>query len=535
MSKPSRRDLLAHCLDDDARADLVAFAVDRGVAPERAPSVADAAAVRAFRRGIPRDRSMVQTLLRLEVRRQAAAEASRGEVGGATPGSPAPLTRRVLSRRIRRARLCHLGLLGGAAVTACAVTVGAALAITQVDRTPSTTSAPVVPAEPPAVVDEPTTPATPQVLGPVSDVAGLPAAEPLLEGMIEGAGPGWSLVQLEVEGVEETTFLYLKDPDGVLYEIPTPLAERTWWRDGLIVEWLPGTRLVLVQWWRQEEFAVMDVLTGERLLTVPNALEGHAHAGRSVTFVGDGTTDLLAWWAWQDEGGADAQGSRMVRLALDGSERATAERELPTNRWYFEAIISPDGTRAVFDDPGASSIVATADLGEVGSVPSPVAADRGWCAPERWLGDEALLLDCYRSDGGDRELWIADVGSGETTRLGNGDGTAWAVGDGLVLVRLEEYSEGREYLGTLSFYACGWDGACSDEPLAEVSDWPTAGVADGLLHAFDAPYEISEYGGTYSVTDLATGEVRSVLELGPEAAARRVVPWGRSGIWFSFQ
>lgn len=536
MSKPSRRELLARCLEDDARADLVAFAVEHGVAQQRAGSVADSAAVRAFRRGVPRDRRMLDTLLRLEVRRQLAAEEGPGKGAAAAPAGA--LSRPALSRRIRRARLRRLSLVAGAAAAACAATLGVALAISQVDRAPSTVTAPAAPAvRPPAVVEEPTTPPTPRVLGPVSDVPGLPVAEPLLEGMIEGAGAGWSLVELEVEDVDDTTFLYLKDPDGTLYEIPTSLGERTWWRSGWIVEWLPGTRLVLVTWGRQAEAAVVDVLTGERLLTIPYGLEGRPSAVPAVAFVGDGSTDVLVWWVWPNETGSATAGIRMVRLGLDGSERGTRNWEFTgPDGWFDDAAISPDGTRVALDAPGAVSVLSAGDLGDVASAAHPVAADSGSCHVQRWLGDDSILLTCYDAGpGGD--LWVVDVGSGETTFLGHGleVGTAWAVGDGLVVARREDYSEGQEYAGTVSLHLCGRDGVCSDEPVAEVPGWPTVGVADDLLHAYAPPYEVPRYGEPYTVLDLTTGQVSGVLEPGPDVAVGNVVPWGRAGIIFSTQ
>lgn len=528
MKRISRRGVLAHVLDEGTRTGLAEFAAGAGVTRERAAAVADTAVVRVLRGGVPHDRVMVDTLLRLEVRRIAAGGTTPGGRAAGRSGVPAgPSPRRSLSRRVRLARARRLGLACAAVVAACGLVAGGALAVTRADRTPVASAAEVPVDPPPSVVEEPTPPPSPRALGPVTQAPGLPPAEPLLEGMLEAAGPGWALVQVEAREVEDATFVYLMDPDGALHEVPTPLARRTWSTDLWIDDWLQGTSLVTVTQWQSGDVVVVDLLTGRRLLTIPSRIEGFSTASRTVAFVGDGTTDVIA--SWTSYGEDDDAVGHTVRLGLDGVERDVVE--YPFARGGSpEPLISDDRERLVLSDAAGPRVVATADFGDVASVPLPYSPEDADCAATRWLGEAALLLGCVLHDSGyTNEAWIAPVSGGEPVRLAEGYGvTAWADADGVVLGRVTDVPSSR-YEGDASgveLHRCGWDGTCGTEPAAVIEGWMTTVGDDGTLYVYDAPYEGVSLGNAVRGADLGTGRVRTLLQVGPDAAVRVVLPPG---------
>lgn len=536
-SRTVRRQLLADVLGDDARAALARFATGVGVPSARAQVVADAAVVRVFRGGVPRDRELTDTLLRLEVRRVAAATGV-GRADSLSDDAPAVMTPRpVLRRRIGLARIRRVGLIACAAGAACALTVGASFAIIRADQA-APASAPEGPAvPPPSLVEEPTAPATPRVLGPVTEGPGLPAASPLLEGMLENAGPGWSLLQLDVDADADgrRSVYYLTDPQGALYEVPTPLVQASWYDDPTLVGWLPGTRLVLTSWSWGRELAVVDVLTGERFLSIPSGVQGHTSVSASAEFVDDGTTDVLVTWVWY-EGPSAEPGGRTVRLGIDGTERATMDLDGRGPLGVNQPVLSDDGTRLAFRGPEGLRVVDAADFAEVAVVPGPYPADAPACRPDRWLGDADLLVTCTVDPHGyDGRLWIAPVDGGESTRLeSEAVGSVWAVGDALVLVQQEELSTStqEEPRWGYGLHRCGYDGACEDARYGEVSASAVA-VDDGTLFAFEPPVEMNMPSVPFIAADLATGQERVLLDPGPHASVRAVAPWGgRHQTWF---
>ncbi len=531
-ARTTRRALVARAVDDDARRALIEFATAVGVAPDRAAGVADEAVVRVLRDRVPGDHAMVDTLLRLEVRRIAADPQRPGPASGGT-GSPAAPPRAALVRRVRLARARRVTLTAGAVVTACALTVGASAALIRLDRAPAEPLSQVPAAPPPTVVEEPSAPATPRVLGNVTVAEGLPPAQPLVEGMLEAADTGWSLVQLDAVAVEDRTFFYLMDPESTLFEVPTPFSGASWIRDPELVDWLPGTRLVLMRWSYQHEAAVVDILTGERILTVPFGLQGHEYAQFNGTFVKDGTTDLVVSWDWSTPAGGPS-GERVVRLGLDGIERAAIDVSPPFDE-YVGPLLSDDGTRlAVAGDPGVRILDAD-DFSQVGTIQLPDGRASSDCGPVHWLGADAVLLGCDSpaSTTFALDLWAAPVdGAGLAQVAADVFGSVWAAGDGLVLVEAVELPDTGEsgWTGWGSVLRrCDWDGTCADERFGETPTRTMPGVVDGTLYAYDAPYEGGLLDGQYVAVDLATGETRTLLDAGPDASIRVAVPLGVRG------
>lgn len=378
------------------------------------------------------------------------------------------------------------------------------------------------------------------MLGDVTVAEGLPPAEPLVEGMLEAADAGWSLVQLDAVTVDDRTFFYLVDPEGTLFEVPSPLSATSWIRDPDLVDWLPGTRLVLMRWSFQHEAAVVDLLTGERVLTVPSGLQGHEYAHFNGTFVKDGTTDVMVSWDWSTPG-AGPSGERVARLGLDGVERATSDVAPPPFGEYPGPLLSDGGRRlAVTGEPGVR-ILDARDLSQVGTIQLPEGRVSSECGPVHWLGADAVLLGCDSpvSDTFALDLWVAPVDGGELVQVAaDVSGSVWATEDGLVLVDDGEVPNADES-GWAAWGSvlrrCDWDGTCADERLAETPTRSVPGVVGGTLYGYDAPYEGGLLDGQYVAVDLATGETRTLLDAGPDASIRVAVPLGvRGPTWFGW-
>lgn len=303
----------------------------------------------------------------------------------------------------RRARV----ITGAAAVV---VMIGAATGCGLTGSEPTPAATPVQSSEPTE---------QPAVLGTVTEHPLLPAAEPLREGMLEAAGPGWSLVTYDdasADGGTEAhpTVLYLASPQGALYEVPTSVELLATWEDvggsaswPAIDDWLAGSSLVLVERATDlpevSNYAVVDLLTGETLseLAAPTGLFADA------SFVGDGTSDLIV--VWEGPGGdPTTHVERIYRTRSDGT--VTADLGGFEGSQAIPVVVSPDRTRMALFSVDRSWVVDLRDLTDVAALtmPHPDAPDA--CTGGGWLGDDVVII-CPRptDDGsiGSVDVWSA--------------------------------------------------------------------------------------------------------------------------------
>lgn len=479
----TRRQALDYVLDEPRHRGLTTYARGLGAGPGVAERLVDDAVVAVFARGVPGDLVMADTLVRLEIAHLLGAprKAERTD-----PPTEPDARRRVLGRRIRRGRALRLATIGGAATLAVALTVGAAVAVGQIERAPAA-ALPEQPDDGPTEPSPSATPDEPQALGDVTEHSLLPAAEPLLEGMLEAAGPGWSLVQYASEAIDGDSLVYLVDPEGALYEVPDSDE-----LDGRLLEWLPGTTLALFSTGRYaNQSTVVDLVTRQQYVTVHESLAEDRETYGQLAFVGDGTTDLVANWSKWDEIGRRQQFVRTVRLGLDGTERASAPAYAEPTIGASGLVLSPDGSRMAVDDRAGLRVVATDGLSDVARIPSPNGADGG-CAVRAWLTDELLAVACASATGPGMtvaaELWLAPADGGEATFLGDVNWPeSWLVG-GMTVVR------------SLTDDAWVLDRARGGGDLDRLDvELPGAvvGSAGGRLYGFDPQYE-----GPYSDSEL---------------------------------
>ena len=503
----TRRQALAHVLAEPRRRALVAYATSRGADAAAAERVVDDAVVAAFGAGVPGDLVMADTLVRVEIARRASHAAPSSTSSGRTPSADASPERRgaVIARRIRRRRARRILGIGGAATLAVALTVGAAVAVTRIERTPAA-GAPEQPGPVPAGSSETPTPDGPQPLGDVTEHSLLPAAEPLLEGMLEAAGPGWSLVQYVSAALDGGSLVYLVDPEGGLYEVPG--SENL---PGRLQDWLPGSTLALFETGRHvRESVVVDLVTGQQYVTLHEVLADDRGAySAGVAFVGDGTTDLIARWAdWTDDG-RYREIVRTVRVGLDGGERASAPVFAEPVGVMSATALSPDGSRMAVSDRAGLRVVATDGFADVGAIDAPY-RDGDSCGVDAWFTEDLITLECSSTGQGVDEVWLAPADGGEPTLLGGSVRwpQVWLVG-GATVIRGHDDDGNALVLRT--------DGDL--EPLDVELPWAVSGSAGGRVIGHTPQYEARYWDDELVSIDPLSGDRRALLTSNHEHSA----------------
>jgi hypothetical protein len=343
---------------------------------------------------------------------------------------------RALTARVRRRRVLRSTAVGIGA--AAAVTIGA-LTVQAVDRpdavpadpTPSVTRTTPVPS--PSVTPTPTpTPTTeePPVLGGVTAHPMLPPAQPLRAGMLESADDDWQLVTVEASKLDggPAPVLYLVDPAGRHYEVPTPVAlaiNQTTWVGGYVEDWRPGstTALVFVSTGfnggdlTTGYYAVQDLLTGEMAGEIPVGEDEIVIAD----LAGDGTTDVIV--TRRPMSGDDPW--ETARLTEDGAQVAAMGPTRDTRAPRSEPILlSPDRSMLVVSAESGPRLVRASDLADLGPLPTPGPDGPGRCGAWVWWDESRVVLKCAPTgvDPGSTttaELWLVTVtGDGSPQLLG---------------------------------------------------------------------------------------------------------------------
>ena len=502
-------------LAGDRRAGLVGYAAAYTSDSAEAARVVDQAlvAVLAQRRG-PSDAAAVEARARLEVRRifagarrggsRVAARGGGGASRTAAASPPIDSDPGTLVARVRRRRLLRLSVVGAATVAILGLGVATVYGLGRIDPSAD-------PAPPPAPADAadvvPAPAPEPEILGPVTVAPLLPEVLPLRAGMLEAAGPGWSLVQYENEAVAGG-LIYLVGPGGERYEVPTPLAGPGA-QGGRLREWLPGTTLVLVRQWRGagEETDVVDLLTGERLLTVHHSLAGEhpEEYWATIAFVGDGSTDVLVSFSHYVNEPPTAV-ALTARLGLDGRELAALEDYRGGNVDGTDHTLSPDGTRFALHRDGGLEVLSTSDFAVVSRLASPYPNRPADCGVRRWAGPDQLLLTCRgpeTDEWGNRthlEVWVAPADGGPPVRIASMAGwlqEAWQAGDQVVIGTWDDDGAVSQVVrpdGTL-------------DPLPGGAFATITASAGGVIYAWDEEFEGYWADQALVAIDPATGAV----------------------------
>lgn len=259
----------------------------------------------------------------------------------------------------------------------------------------------------------------------------LPKAKPLVEGMLSKTNQNWALLSVtgysdsysNVENPDDIKTLgetYLLDPDGALYQLP-PLEGGS-----SILQWLPGTRDALTytydehngahiylqdletgRWMRELDFGAMD----------PN-MKNLDSVGVEITFVGDGSTDLLM-------GLSSSNGiSTLERVSLGGEIKAKTDTD------WLALKVSPDGTRiAKLSMEGkAVGTMNAKDLKKGKDIPKGQAD----CYFSEWVDSSSWISSCPVTDanGSEKYSWTLNYENGNAITVDTGMyGWVSAIGD----------------------------------------------------------------------------------------------------------
>ena len=337
------------------------------------------------------------------------------------------VARRVSRRRAVRTASSAVGTL--VLVGALAVGVQAARGIpeapTGAATTPTSSPTPTRTTEAPPSPEAPSP--SPSTISPAAQQPiAFSDAEPMPPGMLQAAGDGWSLMRYETRAQDEAIIaparVYLVSPDGRPYVVPTASDPADWY----LVDWAPGSPLVLASGADTGEVFVLDLLTDER----GPRLDGEIWNARILH---DGSTDILIAQA-----GTRAS---VRRVAADGSLRA----DVPAFAWQYgteSMVVSPDTTRFVVNDAAGPRALQSDGFSPL-AMPAPYPERPAACRVWMWVGDTETLHECASDGSADftlgspSEFWLVPVGAGEARRLvGMPDaarlGGVWRMGDRLI-------------------------------------------------------------------------------------------------------
>jgi len=258
----------------------------------------------------------------------------------------------------------------------------------------------------------------------------LPSAERLTAGVFGTTDAQWLVASVTATSAVEDTdstlsadATYLIAPDGTRFELPDL-------GDVRLDQWLPGTSLALAHEFSDAGTRVVEVDLETGQVTRPVDLDalrqdsGLEAPGASVTFVGDGTTDLLVSVSTQTAGVVE-------RITVDGQVLVRVEQPWRT------LIPSPDGRQLLaFGAAGHPVVVDAATLAVVADPADPGDSCTTWS----WIDAGRWLARCLSAS--DEHSWFV-TGVDTTPWQIPVAPPAWLYGlggspDGSVLLRVTE-------------------------------------------------------------------------------------------------
>jgi|GEM_PF-7118214 len=295
----------------------------------------------------------------------------------------------VASRVVRRraVRVAATSVVAAAAVVGIAISVYAVAGpepappatIEPAPHPTPTTPSPTPTQEPP----DPATPAVPQRTVTVHPL--LPSALPLTEEVVRAsAEPGWVLSGYGVASASDDTsfdLMYLISPTGEKYEIPWRLPAPPGETTIRIVDWLPGTTLVVVEsTYERTKRQVFDVMTGAAVSTVFTNADGYYFPDvRLATPDSVIATRTTTTGEYVEE---------LVRMSFDGTVLDIA----PGPTLYKPWGLSP--SRELVLDRERGQLLTTIGLDAVALPTLPADQVQGECWPLQWLSDEEIVMQC---------------------------------------------------------------------------------------------------------------------------------------------
>jgi len=359
-------------------------------------------------------------------------------------------------------------------------------------------------------------PPPPLQTGPVLTVdERLPAAMVLPDGLLASTDGDWFVARFTGSDAQDAQDL--PDPADVVrvYELVSPDGDRYQIRDVTdtgLYQWLPGTVLALgvTTDIGERVIVVVDLETGAQVAEVRLPLvKAATRADVDVTFVGDGTTDLLVTVT-------SAQAGQMVRTTLDGTVLASLD-----GTWH-DPLPAPDGRTAVAIEPDSGWVVAI-DLATLHLVADPFPSS--YCENPRWLDARRWLVACYLPQRDD----VSYVVDGQTTRplpvLGVVAGLA-PNPDGPVLIAYGVYDE----VSGFDRETVAWATADGVVPVETGQSHPWGPLGTAVLDGADGHDDFVYQSMLAPVTAWhPTDSSTTVLVPAPERGATRVLPLQQIG------
>ncbi len=233
--------------------------------------------------------------------------------------------------------------------------------------------------------------------GEVTAVPGLPAAQPLPDGIWSETGPGWILTTYLAAnspdtGQPQAAVLYLVDPAGTFYQVLELAPDRL-----DVKAWDAGSTVALVEPCCDGELRSLDLLTGD-MTAAPGDLAGI-----------DGVTAVSA----------DGRAVGFRRGEPDVQVIASASGTVEVGQTLYDAEFSPDGHYVatqgeVYDTSTGAQVRAASDL----------ASGAEHCFYLSWWDSATLSAKCVtqpdpmpqEANGNNPRLILVDVASGAMTR-----------------------------------------------------------------------------------------------------------------------
>lgn len=376
------------------------------------------------------------------------------------------------------------------------------------------------PAALPVAASPTSTPAaSPTVVPPVTFHEGLPTAQPMPAGLLGSTTDAWTMFSINsqfIGGDQKPTtgiwaglptVLYVLDPAGALYEVPS--VQSVW---DPMVDWLPGSSLAIGIGPGDSHltFRVVDLLTGHVLSTIDRDVPDAGIVGAS--FLKDGTQDILVT---SEKSVTDDPAKTQYSL----TRTSPAGDILATGGPFLGGVggISAD-RRSILVGRSPQHVVSLDGFTDVETLLLPYPNQIDACWSPLWIDDARVLVDCSSTGQGlgeDRGLWIVPTNGGPSSLAAAGRSVqqTWSTRGGATALLTAAGSIG----GTTELTRIDADGTLTS--LRTVADRDVV-LSDPLWIATSS----STHGSTdIAAVDVATGASTVVFTMATELVQNNMV------------
>jgi len=259
---------------------------------------------------------------------------------------------------------------------------------------------------------------------PVTAHEGLPVAQPMPPGLLASTTDAWTMFSINSRSIGGDqrpttgiwaglpTVLYLLDPAGALYEVPS--AQSVW---DPTVDWLPGSSLAIriSAGDSHPTVQVVDLLTSHVLSTIDRDVPDAGIV--SAFFLRDGTQDILVT---TEKSVSDDPAKAEYSL----TRRSPSGDILATGGPFVGGVggVSAD-RRSILVGGSPQHVVSLDGFTDVRTLQLPYPNQTDACWSPQWMDDVRVLVECSSTGkgvGADRGLWIVPTNGGSPSLLAPG-------------------------------------------------------------------------------------------------------------------